>query len=262
MEAIKLESVSVSFGNFLALDNVSISIGTGKLLAIVGPNGAGKTTLLKIMAGIIKPSSGKVALFGMMPAEYRKKNRIGYLAQQQNLNINLPLTVGDVVYMNLAEIKGIGKNKKREMVDEALHNVGMHEQKEKIFAHLSGGERQRVMIAGAIANMPKILFLDEPSTGVDIVNQDDFYNFLSHLARKHNITIVMVTHDIGVISDYVDEIACLNRKLYIHDKAENIDMDEAMQKLYGKTGKIITHKPDNKSCFRCPFKDFNLKGLR
>ncbi len=259
MEAVKIESVSVVFGNFLALENVSISVGSGTLLAIVGPNGAGKSTLLKVMSGIIKPAAGKVFLFGDSPELYRKKNPIGYLPQQQNLNMDLPLIVSDVVYMNLAVRKDISKKEKRLMVAEALNNVGMFDLRNRIFSYLSGGERQRVMVASAMVNMPKILFLDEPNTGVDIVNQDDFYDFISHLAGKHGITIIMVTHDVGVVSSYVDEIACINKKLYMHDKVGNVDINEAMNTVYGKTDRIVTHLPNNKSCFSCPFKDFGAR---
>ncbi len=256
MEALNLKSVSMSFGKFEVLSDITIAVESGTFLGIVGPNGAGKSTLMKIMAGILTPVSGISLLYGAAPTDYRKNHPIGYLPQQQKININFPLTVKDVIYLNLANRKELSRKTKLEMANHALEDAGMLESKNMIFSHLSGGQRQRVLIAGTIVNMPKIIFLDEPSTGIDVVNQDNFYGFLSHLAHTHKITIIMISHDVGVISNYIDEIACLNKKLYIHGKTTDIDINRAMYDTYGQTSKIVTHKNKSKACFVCPFKDF------
>ncbi len=256
MEALNLKSVSMSFGKFTVLDDITIPVASGTFLGIVGPNGAGKSTLIKIMAGILSPTSGSSLLYGAKPIEYRRNHPIGYLPQQQKININFPLTVKDVIYLNLANRTKITKKAKLKMVDQALKNVGMLKSKDMIFSYLSGGQRQRVLIAGTIVTMPEIIFLDEPSTGIDVVNQDNFYGFLSHLAHTHGITVIMISHDVGVISNYIDKIAYLNRRLYIYGETKDIDMNKAIYNTYGKTGKIATYMNKNKTGFTCPFKDF------
>jgi zinc transport system ATP-binding protein len=132
--------------------------------------------------------------------------------------------------------------------EEMLMTLGMSGHEDHLFGSLSGGQQQRVSIARALVSAPKILILDEPSTGIDVVGQDDFYHLLKGLQKSHNLTIVMVSHDIGAITAYVDEIACLNRTLHYHGSPLGALNDDVLKELYGKSMEIIMH---SKMCEKC-----------
>jgi len=222
-EIIGLKNVEVYFDSTPILENVSLSIKQKDFLAIIGPNGGGKTTLLKVILGLIKPNKGEVKIFGRNPREGRKL--IGYLPQYTFFDLNFPMSVFDVVFMG--RYRGIFRNYSKEDKNaafNALKTVGMLEFKDRQIGKLSGGQLQRVFIARAIARQPKLLLFDEPTASIDPEMQKSFYELLLKLKKK--MAIVLVTHDIGVISVYVDKITCLNRRLFYHGPVE-----EGLKKL-------------------------------
>ncbi len=252
MKAVEIHNLSVKLDGREVLSNIDLEINEGVFLGIVGPNGSGKTTLLKVIIGLLKPYKGTVLIYGEEPRNVSKKGIFGYLPQHQNIDADFPITALDVVTMGLPR-KGLfrrhsrnDRNKAREM----LSIMGMEGYEDYLFGSLSGGQQQRVSIARALTSNPRILVLDEPSTGIDVVGQEDFYHLLRGLQKRFNLTIIMVSHDIGTITTYVDEIACLNRTFHYHGNPLGAFDRDLLKELYGKSVDIIMHTGLCEKCER------------
>ena len=221
--AVDVRNVTVYREGQKLLDNVSFKIEEGQSYAIIGPNGGGKTTLLKVILGLIRPEEGTVSIYGGSP----EKNRflIGYVPQFHTFDFQYPVTVGEMVLTGrLGHIKGLRRTYSEndyEIAEEALSLLGISHISKRSLAELSGGEQQRAIIARAIVGKPKVLLLDEPTVYVDSPTEEKLHDILTELHKK--MTIVLVTHDIGVLSSNVDIIACLNRKLYTHNDSHITD---------------------------------------
>lgn len=212
----------------MVLKNVSLSVRSQNFIAIIGPNGGGKSTLLKLMLGLLTPVRGTVQIDGKDPRSAAPC--IGYVPQYVHMNQSFPITAIDVVQMGLLDMrKRFGRssaaNRRSAMV--ALERMGMADFADRRISMLSGGQRQRVFIARALATQPKILLLDEPTASIDTKGQADFYQLLKDLNKE--MTVLVVSHDLLVISRYVKSVACVNRRLHYHDEAEITgEMMEAM----------------------------------
>ncbi len=215
---IEITGVSFKQDSSRILEDINLEIKRGEFLGIIGPNGAGKTTLLKIMLGLIKPTSGTIKLFGEDIHHFKDRYKIGYIPQHAlNYDANFPVNVFEVISMGRFSRKGLFKNLGKEdmqVIDDVLEIVGMKEYKNRRIGELSGGQQQRVFIARALASQPELLILDEPTIGVDIAGQKEFYDFLEKLNKEKKITLVLVTHDIGNITSRVGRLACINKKMF------------------------------------------------
>ena len=237
-EVIRLEDVWVRYGNQIVLESINLSVRRGDFLGIIGPNGGGKTTLLKVILGLVKPFRGRVWVLGGSPENNRRF--IGYVPQTSQFDHEFPATVLDVVLMGCLGRRRLLRRYNEEDKNsayEALKAVEMFEFKDRRIGALSGGQLQRVLIARALISNPKILLLDEPTASIDEPTKTDLYELLRKLNEE--ITIVLVTHDIGVISTYVKEIACLNRKLFYHGSKE-IE-GGVLEKMYQCPIDLIAH---------------------
>jgi zinc transport system ATP-binding protein len=235
---ISLNNVSVDFNGISVLKNHNFSIFENDFIGIIGPNGGGKTTLLKVILGLVRPSSGDVLVFGQSPQKAR--HMIGYVPQTNSFERDFPINVWETVLMGRLSKVGLLKNYSRgdyEIAEETLNTVGMYHLKDRQMSQLSGGECQRVLIARALTIQPKLLLLDEPTASVDPEMKTNIFELFSKLRNK--MTILLVTHDIGVISSHVDKIACLNRELFFHDSNE-ISKD-ALEAVYHCPVDIIAH---------------------
>ncbi len=253
MKAVEIKDLDVSINSREILKDINLELGEGKFLGIVGPNGSGKTTLLRAIIGIIRPTSGTVRIFEASPFEAIQKGIFGYLPQSQKIEINFPARAIDVVIMGIYSRLGMLKWPSRQDIDRAeemLSIMDMAGLENEPFSNLSGGQQQRVSIARALINNPRILILDEPSTGIDVVGQEDFYHLLKGLQKKLNLTIIMVSHDIGAVTSYVDEIACLNKTLHYHGSPMGALNDAVIKQLYGKHVDIMMHTELCEKCER------------
>lgn len=233
-----LRDVFVDYDGAVVLENINLSIKQHDFLGIIGPNGGGKTTLLKVILGLVRPLKGEVKVFGVTPAEASKF--IGYVPQFNLFDREFPISVWDVVLMGRLIHTGLFKyysDEDKRITAEALKAVDMLGSKDKHISKLSEGEKQRIFIARALTTRPRLLLLDEPTASVDTCVQTGVYELLK--ALKEKMTIVLVSHDIGVISSYVDKIACLNRKLFYHDSKE-IDLHD-LEAAYQCPIDIIAH---------------------
>jgi len=235
------------------LTNISLEIFNGEYIAIIGPNGGGKTTLIRMLLGLEKPTSGEVRLFGKKLKNFKEWYKIGFVPQRASLvDENFPATVEDIVKMGRVAKRGIFSRFSEEdakKVEDSMIKMDILDLKEKMVGTLSGGQRQRVMIARALASSPEILILDEPNTGVDMVSQQRFYKLLAKLNKEENITIVFITHDIGVIADDIGRLFTINQKATVcNDPKETLSCED-MSTLYGIDAHLIhNHKHEDHVC--------------
>ena len=235
---IKLENVSFSYGGATVVQDIDLDIEQGEFLGIVGPNAGGKSTLLKLMLGLIKPSRGTVTLFGKSPAAGRAK--VGYCPQYTQFSRNYPITVEEVVLLGrLGKVRVIGGYSKqdREIALSAMRSTEVESIRSKNISDLSGGQLQRVLIARALACEPEVLILDEPTANIDQRVEVDIFQLLKQFNER--MTIIVVSHDIGFISEYVTRVACLNRTLVCHETSELTG--ESIENLYGSHVSMIEH---------------------
>ncbi|WP_144511106.1 metal ABC transporter ATP-binding protein [Bacillus sp. FJAT-22090] len=248
MPLIQLQNISYQYEQTKALTDINLTIEAGDFLAIIGPNGSGKSTLLKIILGLLKPTKGKVLLFGEPANQFKGRERIGYVSQKSNaFNTGFPATVEEVVRSGLVKKIGLFQRYPKNVqieVKQALKSVGMESFSKKNIGDLSGGQQQRVFIARALISNPKVLILDEPTVGVDSKNVRSFYLMLSHLNREHNITIVLVTHDVDAVSKSISHVACLNRTIHFHGFKNEMDTmsDEQLEAWYGHAVRKVDHR--------------------
>jgi zinc transport system ATP-binding protein len=217
--AIDIQRLYFSYGNQAILEDINLTVEPGDFWGLIGPNGGGKSTLLKLILGMMTPDSGDIRILGESAAKAR--TRIGYVQQNVHMNVHFPIAVLDVVLMGRLEPRRLGRRYSRadqETARACLEEVGMAAFAKRPMVQLSGGERQRVVIARALATEPEILLLDEPTSSIDPHFEDDLFVILERLNSR--ITIVLVTHDIGVISRHVRSIACLNHRLVCHHEGQ------------------------------------------
>jgi zinc transport system ATP-binding protein len=235
---VELKNVYFSYSNVSVLESINITIKEKDFLSIIGPNGGGKTTILKVILGLLEPNKGTVCVFNTSAKKARK--HIGYLPQHISFDFDFPISVHEVVLMGRLGKRGIGRKYTETDVSvcmQALEKVGMQKYKTHELGKLSEGQRQRVFIARALSTEPRLLLLDEPVSSVDTQWQQAFYELLHDLNKE--ITIVLVTHDISVVSTYIDKIACLNKKLYYHgSKKDGMHM---ISEMYECPVQLITH---------------------
>ena len=253
-KAVEIENLSVLIKGKEILKNINLTLDEGLFLGIVGPNGGGKTTLVRTILGLLGPDSGTVKIFGKTPASLpRRDDTFGYLPQHQNIDPNFPATALDIVLMGRYRKAGFMRwpgKRDGEKARECLSIMGIEDARDRQYSELSGGQQQRVSIARALAGEPRILVLDEPSTGIDVVGQEDFYHLLKGLQKKLKLTIVMVSHDIGTVTSYVDVISCLNISLYYHGNPLGALNDEVLKSVYGKEVDILMHTDVCDKCER------------
>jgi len=193
--------------NFSALKKVNLKVKQGEILAMLGPNGAGKTTLISIICGIVTPSSGTVTIDGFdIIKDYREtRSRIGMVPQELNLESF------ETVFDTVSYSRGLyGKSPKPEHIEKILKDLSLWDKKEQRLRQLSGGMKRRVLIAKALSHEPKILFLDEPTAGVDVELRKDMWLVVDEL-RKTGVTIILTTHYIEEAEAISDRVAVINQ---------------------------------------------------
>lgn len=214
---IEVRDVSFSYGSVDVLKNINLNIHQGDYFGFAGPNGSGKTTLIKIMLGLLRPSTGGVKIFGQDIKEFKDWSKIGYVPQKvTSFDSNFPATVEEIVLMGRYSKRGLFKSvnsEDKEFTKKALEQVGMWEFKDRLIGDLSGGQQQRVFIARALAARPEIIFLDEPTTGVDQPTQEEFFKLLKKLNEEDGLTLVLVSHDIDTLTRQVMHVAYINQTI-------------------------------------------------
>ena len=244
MPVVELEAVGYRYGGIHVLERVSLAVAPGDFLGIIGPNGSGKTTLVRLMLGLATPDTGRVRLFGVAPGAFRQWERLGYVPQRLVIDGGVPATVDEVVATGLIPtlrpFRRIGADGERR-IEAALARVGMQAHRRGKIGALSAGQQQRVFIARALVSDPELLILDEPTASVDPEVQASFYGLLHDLNRDRGVTLILVSHDIGVVAKEVSKLACLNRRLVFHGPPAEFLSDAALSALYGPAVSIVSH---------------------
>ncbi|RIW31032.1 metal ABC transporter ATP-binding protein [Bacillus salacetis] len=244
---IEINHLSFRYDKEVVLEDINLKVPKGAFLGIVGPNGSGKSTLLKLILGLLKSNQGEINLFGQPHQKFKDWDRIGYVSQKANsFNTGFPATVREVVSSGLTKKVGLFKmigKKHSGNIERAIESVGMSAFSNRNIGELSGGQQQRVFIARALVSEPDVLILDEPTVGVDSRNVQAFYEMLEHLNKDLDITLLLVTHDIGTISSKVTHVACLNKQLHFHGNTEEFEhMKESdLSGIYGHDVQLLHH---------------------
>lgn len=225
---IKVTGLSYHYDSIATLDNISFTVGKGDFLGIIGPNGAGKTTLFQCMLGIIRDYEGEINLFGFDIKQNKKiLQKIGYVPQKKNVEQTFPATVKEVVSLGV-----IGVRNSSDYIDKAIDFVELGAYRDKRIGELSEGQQQRAIIAKALVKEPELLILDEPTTGIDSVTQEKFFNLLTKLNKDKGITIVWSSHDMNAVERLANRVACIDRKLFFHGQSEDFFGNEERMKSY------------------------------
>ena len=220
-DQIIINNLSKTYDNgFNALKNINLNIKKGEILAMLGPNGAGKTTLISIICGIVKSTSGKITVddFDTVKNYRETRSRIGMVPQELNLESF------ETVFDNVSYTRGLyGKPPKPEHIEKILKDLSLWDKKDQRLRQLSGGMKRRVLIAKALSHEPKILFLDEPTAGVDVELRRDMWMVVDDL-RKTGVTIILTTHYIEEAEAIADRVAVINQGeiIVVEDKKELI----------------------------------------
>ena len=239
----EVKNLFYSANNQSILEDISLTILPGDYCAIIGPNGGGKTTLIRILLGLQKPTKGSLKLFGQELRKFKRWYKVGYVPQRSaQLDQNFPATVLEVVKMGrIAKQKLFQRYTKEDYaaIENAMLKMDVTKIQNKLIGELSGGQRQRVMIARALASQPEVLILDEPNTGVDVISQQRFYRLLKELNKEEKMTIIFITHDIGVIADDIGRLFTVNQTLLTCNDPKEAISCEDMSALYGIDAHLI-----------------------
>ena len=243
---LEFRNVSFSYGKQPAIDKATFSIEKGDFVGMIGPNGSGKTTVVKLMLGLLKPDSGSITVFGKEIAGFHDWQRVGYVPQKAtNFDQNFPASVFEVACMGRVSKAGLMRQlaqSDRDAVEKALEVAGISNLRDSRIGDLSGGQQQRVFIARALASEPDLLILDEPTVGVDQKAQHNFYLLLGQLNKKLGVTLILVSHDVGIVAKNAGKLACVNMNVTMHDTASGID--NALLCAYGADIGRVPHHHD------------------
>jgi zinc transport system ATP-binding protein len=242
---LEIRGLNVKYPNGVtALENINLDIFESDLIALIGPNGAGKSTLLKAILGLIKPSSGSIKLFGCTDLDKNLKS-VGYVPQTALVrDPNLPFTVYETVMMGRTPVAGLlhGLRKSdRQKVDEVLKLFGIYELKDRKIGQLSGGQSQRVFLAKAMVAEPKMLLLDEPTSGVDMASKQEFYSILERLNKERQIAVILSSHDVGVVTKIANRVLCINRSQYFCGLNHEFEADKEIHRMYNHNVELMDH---------------------
>ncbi len=208
--AVELDSVAFAYGRGGAvLHDVTLRIGEGEFVAIAGPNGGGKTTLLRLVLGLEHPAAGTVRLYGEPAERFSRRATLGYLPQRASLMLDAPVTVREVVAAGTLPARGVIRPLRRSdraLVDDAIELVGLGDRADAELRRLSGGQQQRALIAKALAGRPRLLALDEPTTGVDAESQEALGELLARLHADLGVTVLYVSHEFGAVERHVQRL--------------------------------------------------------
>jgi zinc transport system ATP-binding protein len=256
---LDVENLNMRYGKHQVLSDVSFTVLQGDYIGIAGPNGSGKTTLIKGLLGLLPVENGAV-IYG---SEIATDHPIGYLPQTAvSADAYFPAKVREVVSLGLLSNKrGMGYLTKADhaKIDRILEKLNILPLRNKKIGQLSGGQRQRVLLARAMVNSPKLLILDEPTSALDPKMREEFYDLIGLLNREDQVTILLVTHDMGSLGKYTRKLLYLDRRIIFFGSYDAFCQSEEMTKYFG----LFTQ---HQFCWRhedgiCPFTDHGSSSI-
>ena len=239
VNVINIENLTFSYNGLEVISNISFAVKKGDYLGIAGPNGSGKSTLIKNILGILHPQNGSINIFGQSLTSFRQWERIGYLPQRiSSLNNHFPGTVEEIVQLGI-------KKKNTSALKHTLEMMGISHLAGRMIGELSYGEQQRTILARTLISQPDLLIFDEPTTALDPETRDIFYSITSEMNRTRNTTIILVTHDTGIIGKYARNLLYLDKKLIFYGTFEAFCTSPDMAGFFGSTSQhMICHQHD------------------
>ncbi len=245
MRIIEVKNLNYIINGISILKDINFHINAGDYTAVVGPNGGGKTTLINTILGLKKGWTGEIKLFNQKLEDFKEWQKIGYVPQRViEFDQKFPITVFETVKLGrMYNFKKFLRNHTKDIktINDIIEALGISDLKNKLIGELSGGQKQRVMIARALASEPELLLLDEPNTGIDNETQQEFYNILKRLNKEQKITIIFITHDIGVIEDSINSIISINKEILKSDQPRTIFNCQVMREVYGIESHLHYH---------------------
>jgi zinc transport system ATP-binding protein len=238
---ISAERLTFCYNGIEVLQNISFAVQKGDYLGVAGPNGSGKSTLIKNILGILQPAQGNISIFGQPLADFRHWDKIGYLPQRLAvLNTHFPGTVREIVQLGVGRRKGNSRD-----VKQVLQMMDIEHLSSRLIGELSYGEQQRTMLARALAGKPELLILDEPTTALDPKTRDNFYLLTQELNSHQGTTIILITHDTGVLGNYARHLLYLDKKVIFSGTFEDFCTSPDMAGFFGLASQhIICHQHD------------------
>ena len=227
MHAIEVNSLIKKFGDFKAVDNISVQVEEGEIFGFLGPNGAGKSTTMMILTTLLKPTSGNVFVGGydVMLNAKKVREKIGYV--QQEISVDEFLTGRENLYLH-ARINQIPSNLIKSRIDDVLELVELGEKKDQATLTYSGGMRKRLDIANGLLSRPSVLFLDEPTVGLDIQTRRKIWGYIKKIRKDFGMTIFISTHYMEEADKLCDRIGIID-----HGKIQVIDTPKSMKSAIG-----------------------------
>ena len=239
---ISIQNLSKTYNeSFQALKNVSLDINKGEIFALLGPNGAGKTTLINIICGLVRPSSGSVTVNGAdIIKDYKAtRSQIGLVPQE------LTLEQFETVFQNVSYTRGLyGKSGNPNYIEKVLRDLSLWDKKKTRLGQLSGGMKRRVLIAKALSHEPSVLFLDEPTAGVDVELRQDMWRIVENL-RQTGVTIILTTHYIEEAEAIADRVGVIdNGKMIVVDEKDALISKMGQKKLIIQLHEKVANLPE------------------
>lgn len=238
---LSTEGLSLKYETGTALENISFKVNAGERIAVIGPNGAGKSSLFKIIAGVTKPTSGSIRIYGSEPSGHIC---IAYLPQRSHVDWHFPASVDEVVMMGRVSKIGFLKRPSendRNIVRDALDIVGLSAMSKRQISQLSGGQQQRVFIARALAQEAELMLMDEPMAGLDANSEESIFKILDQL-KKRNVTVLLSLHDMQMASEKFEKVMLINHKLLGFGDAAEVFNSRALLDAYGGHLHILKDK--------------------
>ena len=236
---LKIENISVNYGDHTILDGVSFFVEHGSSLAVIGPNGAGKSTLFKAIVGLLPIESGKIWIHDQ--PYHMHKDCVAYVPQKEEIDWKFPVTVKDVVMMGrYNRIGWFNRPKKHdyEVVNHALEELKIDHIANSSIDELSGGQQQRVFLARAIAQEPHILIMDEPFTGIDTPTREVTFSLIERL-KSRKVTVMVSTHDLNLAASRFDNVLLINRRLISVGPAKKVLTHQHMEMAFGNSFLVL-----------------------
>jgi zinc transport system ATP-binding protein len=241
MNIIGVDHLTFCYSGQEVISDISFTVKKGDYLGIAGPNGSGKSTLIKNILGILQPQKGHINIFGQPLISFNQWNRIGYLPQRINaLNQHFPGTVEEIVQLGMKKRNTVG-------LKRALEMMGIAHLAARLIGELSYGEQQRTMLARALINQPDLLIFDEPTTALDPETREIFYSLTDEMNRVKGTTIILITHDMGIIGQYARNLLYLDKKIIFYGTFEDFCASPDMTGFFGLDSQHLICHQHNKT---------------
>lgn len=233
---ITLKHVDVYYNTIQALCDINMNIYEGEFLGICGPNGSGKSTLFKAIMGTLKLDSGEILFHADdLGDNGHNLEHLGYVPQMDAIDKNFPALVKDIVMMGRSSKLGLFKRPKKndyEEVHKAMVALDVDHLENKPIGQLSGGQLQRVMVARALAQKPKVLLLDEPTSAMDLKMTSSFMELIKRINLEQNITIILIHHDLHLMKDYATRMICMDKSIEWVGPPDDAALDDTLLRLF------------------------------